>query len=98
MQNEEGIKIVERFFEVIYDLKKRRNIRGKQSFTRHYNINNGNFWQLEQDKSRNILQLAWISYLVRDFNVSAEWIFTGKGKMYVKDPTFRIGFLNQSRR
>jgi hypothetical protein len=98
MQNEEGQKIVGRFFEAIYDLKKRRNIRGKQSFTRYYGINNGNFWQLEQNKSRDILQLAWLSYLVRDFNVSAEWLFTGEGNMYVKEPTLRLGFANQKQK
>jgi hypothetical protein len=90
MQNEEGQKIVARFFEVIYDLKKRRNIRGKRTFTQYYGINAGNFWQLEQDKSRDILQLVWLSYLVRDFNVSAEWLLTGKGAMYVREPTFII--------
>ncbi|MCL1933288.1 MAG: hypothetical protein FWF53_05720 [Candidatus Azobacteroides sp.] len=86
MQNEEGKKIVERFFEAIYDLKERKIIRGKQTFTRRYGINNRNFWLLEQDKSRDILQLAWIAHLVTDYGVSAEWIMTGKGKMYKKEP------------
>jgi len=90
MQNEEGVKIVERFFDVIYELKENKIIRGKQEFTRHYKINNGNFWQLEQDKSRDILQLSWISVLVRDFGVSAEWIITGIGKKYKKEPREQI--------
>ena len=85
MQNEEGIKIVERFFKAIYDLKERKVIRGKQTFTRKYGINNRNFWQLEQDKSRDILQLVWIAHLVTDYGVSAEWILTGKGDMYTGD-------------
>ena len=72
MQNEESVKIVERFFEAIYDLKEKKIIRGKQTFTRRYGINNRNFWLLEQDKSWDILQLVWITYLVRDYDVSAE--------------------------
>jgi hypothetical protein len=90
MQNEEGIKIVERFFEALYNLKARKVIRGKQTFTRRYGINNRNFWLLEQDKSRDILQLAWIAHLVTDYNVSAEWIMTGKGNMYTKETPVRM--------
>jgi hypothetical protein len=95
MQNEEGKKIVERFFEAIYDLKARKVIRGKQTFTRIYGINNRNFWLLEQDKSRDILQLAWIAHLVRDYNVSAEWLLTGEGKMYIKEPPIKSGYKNK---
>jgi hypothetical protein len=84
MQNEEGKQIVGRFFEALFDLKARKIIRGKQTFTRRYGINNRNFWLLEQDKSRDILQLAWIAHLVRDYGVSAEWIMTGKGDMYTR--------------
>ncbi|MDR0658813.1 MAG: hypothetical protein LBG18_07785 [Mediterranea sp.] len=98
MQNEEGIKIVERFFEAIYDLKDRKQIRGKQTFTRQYGINNRNFWLLEQDKSRDILQLSWIANLVRDYNVSAEWIMTGKGDMYTKEPPKRFSFVNKKKK
>jgi hypothetical protein len=97
MQNEEGKKIVERFFEAIYDLKERKIIRGKQTFTRQYGINNRNFWLLEQDKSRDILQLAWIAHLVTDYDVSAEWILTGRGEMYVKEPTVRLSHTNKKR-
>jgi hypothetical protein len=86
MQNEEGKKIVERFFKALYDLKARKVIRGKQTFARKYNINSRNFWQLEQDKSRDILQLVWLAYLVTDYGVSAEWLLTGNGDMYTKEP------------
>jgi hypothetical protein len=97
MQNEEGVKIVERFFEAIYDLKEKKRIRGKQTFTKKYNINNRNFWLLEQDKSRDILQLAWIKHLVTDFGVSAEWIITGQGRMYTKEPEVRLWFKNKTK-
>jgi hypothetical protein len=97
MQNEEGRKIVGRFFEALYDLKARKVIRGKQTFTRRYGINSRNFWLLEQDKSRDILQLAWIAHLVTDYGVSAEWILTGNGEMYTKEPPRMTGFTNKKK-
>ncbi|MDR1458885.1 MAG: helix-turn-helix domain containing protein [Bacteroidales bacterium] len=97
MQNEAGKKIVERFFEALYDLKAKKVIRGKQTFTRRYGINNRNFWLLEQDKSRDIIQLAWIAHLVTDYDVSAEWLLTGKGDMFTKEPPVYLSFTNKKR-
>jgi len=97
MQNAEGIKIVERFFEALYDLIEKKALRGKQTFANKYGINRRHLWILEQNKSRDILQLAWIAHLIRDYNVSADWIMTGNGKMYVKEPPKRFGFTNKKR-
>ena len=84
MQNSDSIKTVERFFEAIYDLKSRKIIRGKRTFVVKYGINLGNFWQLEQDKSRDMFQLVWLAHLVEDYNISSDWLITGKGEMYSK--------------
>lgn len=86
MQTSDSQKIVERFFEVIYDLKARRVIRGKQTFTRAYGIDRWNFNKVEADKSRDIFQISWLAYLVNDFGVSSEWLMTGRGDMYISVP------------
>lgn len=86
MQNQNDQKVVERFFEVIYDLKARRVIRGKLTFTRAYGIDRWNFNKLEADKSRDLLKLSWLSHLINDFGVSSEWLLTGRGDMYVSVP------------
>jgi len=98
MQSEDSQKVVKRFFEAIYALKERKVIRGKQTFTRKYNINNRNFWLLEQDMSRDIIQMAWLSYLIIDYGVSSEWLLTGRGNMFVKEPPVRLGFSNKKQK
>jgi hypothetical protein len=89
MQNSESVKIVERFFEVLLELKARKVIRGQYTFVRRFGINNGNFHQLRQDKSRDLLQLSWLSYMVTYYGVSAVWLLTGIGNMFSSDNTKR---------
>lgn len=84
MQSEESQKIVKRFFEALYALKERKVIRGKQTFTNRYDIPRWNFNKLEKDPSRDIIQMSWLAYLVSDYGISAEWLLTGKGDMFVK--------------
>lgn len=84
MQTEDSQKIVARFFEAIYRLKATGVIRGKQTFTRSHGINRWNLNTLEKDHSRDIFQPAWLTYLVNDYQVSAEWLLTGRGDMFKK--------------
>jgi hypothetical protein len=85
MQSPESQKITARFFEALYALKELKVIRGKQSFTRRYEINRWNLNNLETNKAREIIQLAWLAYLINDYGISAEWLMTGKGEMLQKD-------------
>lgn len=84
MQNNDSQKVVARFFESIYRLKADKVIRGKQTFTRKYGINRWNFNTLEKEPERDIFQAAWLTYLVRDYNVSARWLLTGEGEFYAR--------------
>jgi hypothetical protein len=86
MQNDDSKKIVGRFFEAIHALIDAKTIRGKQTFTRRYEINRWNFNTLEANPSRDIFQPAWLTYLVRDYGISATWLLTGVGGMYAVVP------------
>lgn len=81
MQTEDSQKIVRRFFQALYYLKEQGKIRGKQTFTRDHDINRWNLNSLEKDPSRDIFQPAWLTYLVIDYGVSAQWLLTGRGEI-----------------
>lgn len=72
-----------RFFEALQILKANKVIRGKQTFTNRYGINRWNLNTLEKEPSRDIFQVAWLEYLVRDYKVSPMWLITGEGSFFL---------------
>ena len=82
MQTEHSQIIVKRFFEALQILKEKKIIRGKQTFTARYGINRWNMLTLEKEPERDIFQVAWLTYLVEDYNVSPTWLLTGKGEFF----------------
>lgn len=81
MQNVDSQLVVVRFFEVLDYLKANKYIRGLQTFTTRYNINKRNLYQLKADPSRDIFQVAWLTFLVNDYNVSPLYLLTGEGEI-----------------
>lgn len=82
MQNADSQAVVRRFFDALRRLKDDRRIRGKQTFTRMYGIDRWNLNKLEKEPDRDIFQVAWLTHLVRDFDVSPMWLLTGFGDFY----------------
>lgn len=82
MQTLDSQEIVNRFFEALRRLIAEKKIRGKQTFTNRYGINRWNMITLEKEPSRDIFQPAWLTYLVRDYNISPRWLLTGEGDFY----------------
>lgn len=79
MQTQDSQAIIKRFFQALQYLKDTKVIRGKQTFTREHGINRWNMNTLEKNPSSDIFQAAWLSYLVIDYDVSAQWLLTGCG-------------------
>ena len=79
MQTEDSQKVIKRFFEALYYLKSMKIIRGKQTFTKEFGINRWNMNTLEKEPSRDMFQVAWLTYLVQKYGVSSTWLLTGKG-------------------
>lgn len=81
MQTEDSQKIIRRFFQALQYLKDQKVIRGKQTFTRQFNINRWNMNTVEKEPSRDMFQTAWLTYLVTEYGVSADWLLTGRGSI-----------------
>lgn len=71
--------IVERFFHALDLLKERRTIRGKKTFCDRYGINRWNMNTCLAHPDSGMFKLSWLTYLVRDFEVSADWLLLGRG-------------------
>lgn len=81
MQTEDSQVIIRRFFQALQYLKEQKIIRGKQTFTRQFGINRWNMNTLEKEPSRDMFQTAWLTYLVTEYGVSADWLLTGRGSI-----------------
>lgn len=83
MQTEDTQRIIKRFFQTLDFLKEAKVIRGRQTFTRMHGINRWNMNTVEKKPSSDMFQTAWLAYLVEDFGISANWLLTGKGNMFI---------------
>lgn len=82
MTQEEHDLIASRFFEALAWLKESRQIRGLQTFTNRYGINRRSLRRVQAEPGTNGLKAAWLTYLVRDYGIKAEWLLTGEGPMH----------------
>lgn len=76
-----GVEITERFFIALECLKQAKTIRGIKTFTDENDINRWNLYTVKDNPESSILKPEWLSILVKDYGISAEWLLTGKGRM-----------------
>lgn len=81
MQNEKSQSINKRFFEAYDALLALGKIKSKNAFCVDHDIDRRNFDRLREDPGREF-QMSWLTALVVEYNVSADWILTGRGKLF----------------
>ena len=79
-----GIDINKRFFLALDTLKHDKKIRGIQSFTKEFGINRWNLITVKKESTSRFVKTEWLNYLVSHYNISAEWLLTGRGNLYKK--------------
>lgn len=87
---QECLEITKRFFDALDAIKEQKRIRGMKTFTNRYGENYRNFGNWRKVGLR--IKQEWLTYLVRDYCVSANWLLTGKGNMFTRKITPREKF------
>jgi hypothetical protein len=82
-ETSEALNIHARFFKAIYLLIKSENLTSKYAFCKIYGINQGNFARLEAEPESHTLPAIYLHYLVSDYNISPNWLITGRGGMFL---------------
>ena len=83
----EGVNITKRFFLALDTLQGQRKIRGLRTITERYGLNYWNMSTLRQEPERRYLKPECLSFMVRDYGVSAEWLLCGTGTMFKDSKT-----------
>lgn len=86
----EGIAITRRFFLALDTLQMRRGLRGMKTFTDRYNINYWNLSTLKKEPERRLLKPEWLSHLVQDYGVNANWLLIGVGNMFANSKNIEL--------
>lgn len=81
MQNETSQAINRRFFEAFDALVARGDIKNQHAFCVDNQIDRRNFDRLRSEPQREF-QLSFLWLLVTKFGVSANWLITGRGKIF----------------
>lgn len=82
MTQEEQNVIVGRFFAAIDWLKESGRIGGLKTFTDRYGLNRRSVRRLRENPGTNDFKAVWLTYLVTDYGIDAQWLLTGEGRMH----------------
>lgn len=82
MNTPDSILVINRMYKALDAVIQKGEIRGVATFTNQHDINRRNFCTVRKRPGSDMFQVAWLTYLVRDFGVSAHWLLTGFGDMF----------------
>lgn len=73
--------VTDRFFEAFDQLVELGRL-SRNKFCIDTGTDRRNFGKQKEDHSRRIIHAEWLSYLVTEHKVSADWLLTGRGWMF----------------
>lgn len=77
-----SILINRRFYEAIDLLKGQRKIRGLGTLAKQWDVSRFALsWSLNHPDEKRI-KIEFLYYISRDYNVSLDWLFFGKGEIF----------------
>ena len=88
MQTIDSIEISTRFSTAWSIATTKRG--SKNKFFEKYGIDKRNFYRARRERDKHNIDASWIAALVIEFEVSADWILTGRGDMIENNKTCKI--------
>ena len=82
--NQDTIAIMERFFAALDTSLENKLVKNSSTFCNTNGIDRRHFYAQRKDLGRGFFEVGWLVPLIRDCGVSANWLLTGKGTMYVQ--------------
>lgn len=70
-----------RFFQALEFLIQAGLLKNKKAFAERYGLNRGNMGTIKSNAEKHAIRPVWLTYLCRDYGVSAQWLLTGRGSI-----------------
>jgi len=83
MNTQTDQEVLGRFFEALEALIEKRAVGGIQPYCERYGIDKRNLYHQRNDPSLGYFHFDWIVPMVTTYGVSALWLLTGEGDMFV---------------
>ena len=74
--------IMLRFFEAVDMIIAQKKIRGIQTYCNLTGIDRRHYYGQKKEISRGWFQMSWMLPLIKEFNVSSDWLLLGKRGMF----------------
>lgn len=81
--NADTLAIMDRYFIAVDACIKEGLLKNMTAYCADTGIEKNHFYVQRKERSRGYFEVGWIVPLICDCGVSANWILTGKGQMFV---------------
>lgn len=82
--SDDTLAIMQRFFDALDVVLENKIVKNMAQFCAKYNIDRRHIYAQRKETSRGYFEVGWLTPLVNDCGVSAQWLLTGKGLMFTQ--------------
>jgi len=78
------LDVMQRFFDAFAECKQRKLIGTVTEYCSQHSIDKAHFYTQRKDLNRGFFEIGWAVPLIDHCAVSAHWLLTGKGTMFLQ--------------